>query len=139
MSKQVYFEENNLGKYINPERIEKAPEGFTSRTMTRIQIETGTSKAHRRIFLSSPVPLVSILITTCLVAAVIFLPSGSAYSPDPSFLKYLSNLGFLLQKINFPHLPVLNLPEWISYGFIVILLLALIDSILSGILKKQRK
>ena len=32
--------EDVLRQYINPERIEKAPEGFTSKVMTRIQVET---------------------------------------------------------------------------------------------------
>jgi hypothetical protein len=44
MNKQDQYEEDILRQYINPERIEKAPIGFTAKTMTRIRIETQSVK-----------------------------------------------------------------------------------------------
>ena len=40
MNNQEKYKEDLLRQYINPEKIEKAPEGFTSKVMTRIQLET---------------------------------------------------------------------------------------------------
>jgi hypothetical protein len=34
------FKDDLLRQYITSERIEKAPEGFTSKVMTRIQVDT---------------------------------------------------------------------------------------------------
>ena len=50
MNKKEQYEEDLLRKFINPERIEKAPEGFTSKTLARIQIEAQSSGVEKRIF-----------------------------------------------------------------------------------------
>ena len=107
--------------------------------MTRIQIETESAKAHGTIFPKSSVPMVSILLTAALIAAVIVIPAGSADPPGFSVLKYFSNLGIAFPKINFSPLPDLNLPEWITYTFIGIMFLAFSDRALFGIFNKERK
>ena len=39
MDKQEKYSDDPLSSYINPERIEKAPEGFTARVMSAIETE----------------------------------------------------------------------------------------------------
>ncbi len=138
MNKQDQIEEDILRKYINPGKIERAPEGFTSKTMTRIRIETGSSKVHARNFLKSPVPLVSTLITLALMAAVIFIPAGSSGTIGRTVMKYVGDLNVSLPQIDFS-LSELNLPGWITYAFIGVLFLAFFDKALFGIFNKSRK
>ena len=133
------FEEDTLRKYINPGRIEKAPEGFTSKTMTRLQIETGSSKVRTRSSIKSPVPLVSILITVALIAGVIFIPAGSSDTIGQSVVKYIGTLDISLPQIDLSSLPQLNLPGWFLYAFLGILFLAFFDKALFGIFHRERK
>lgn len=139
MNKTDQFEEDILIKYINPGRIEKAPDGFTSKIMTRIQIETGSSMVIARSLFKSPVPLVSSLITVALIAAVIFIPAGSSDTIGQSVVKYISNLGISLPQVDTSLLPRLNLPGWFLYAFPGILFLAFFDKALFGIFHKERK
>lgn len=139
MNKQHTFEDDILAKYINPEAIEKAPEGFTSKTMTRIQIESESSKVHRRIFFKNPVPFVSVLVTLILIAAVLFIPSGSSDSIGQSVLDYINNIGISLPRIDLWLFPELNLPGWFAYAFISILLFAFFDKALLGIFNREKK
>jgi hypothetical protein len=139
MNKNEQFEEDTLRKYINAGGIEKAPEGFTSKTMTRIQIETGSSKVSTGSLFKSPVPLVSFLITVALIAAVIFIPGGSSDTIGQSVVKYLGTLDISLPQVDFSSLPQLNLPGWFLYAFLGILFLAFFDKALFGIFHKERK
>ncbi len=139
MNKQDQIEEDILRKYINPGKIERAPEGFTSKTMTRIRIEAGSSKVHSRAFLKSPVPLVSALITLGLMAAVIFIPAGSSGSIGRSVVKYIAELNISLPQVDLSQLPELNLPGWITYALIGVLFLAFFDKALFGIFNRSNK
>ena len=139
MNKKEQFEDDTLRKYINPGKIEKAPEGFTSKTMTRIQIETGSSKVITRSLFKSPVPLISILITVALIAGVIFIPAGSSDTIGQSVVKYLGTLDISLPQVDLSGLPQLNLPGWFLYAFLGVLSLVFFDKALFGIFHNERE
>jgi hypothetical protein len=137
MNKQDLYEADFLRQYVNPERIEKAPEGFTAKTMTRIRIETQSEKVHRRIY-KNPVALVSFIITVGLILAVVFIPANSSESIGMSALKWAGDTRISFSLLDFKPLPDLGLPGWGIYGLIGVFFLAFFDKGLSAIFKREK-
>jgi hypothetical protein len=130
MNKQEMNDDDLLRKFLNPERIEKAPEGFTSKTLTRIQIETQSAKMNKGFFIKNRVPIVSAATTAGLIIAAIIIPAGETESVGSTIWKYLQDLEFTL--------PNLSLPGWVSYIMIGIFLLGLFDRALFGLFHKGK-
>jgi len=130
MNKQEMNDDDLLRKFLNPERIEKAPEGFTSKTLTRIQIETQSAKMNKGFFVKNRVPIVSAATTAGLIIAAIIIPAGKTESVGSTIWKYLQDLEFTL--------PNLSLPGWVSYIMIGIFLLGLFDRALFGLFHKGK-
>jgi amino acid transporter len=130
--------EDHLRQYINPEMIEKAPEGFTEKVMTRIQIETSQLKIRKKTFARSKVPVISAVFTMILMIAAIFLPSsGSDHFILPG-LKLIKNIDLPAIKIIFDSLFNLNVPGWLPYLFICILILTIFDRGLNGLFHREK-
>lgn len=139
MNKQDQYDEDLMRKFLNPERIEKAPEGFTSKTLTRIQIETQTERVRNGFFVRNRVPLISTLITAGLIIAAILIPANETDSVGSAVWKLFRDLEFSLPRINNTYLDNLNLPGWINYAVIALFLLAFFDKALFGIFHRERK
>lgn len=139
MNKQDQYDEGLMREFLNPERIEKAPEGFTSKTLTRIQIETQTERVRNGFFIRNRVPLISTLITAGLIIAAILIPANETGSVGTAVWKLFRDLEFSLPRINNTHLDNLNLPGWINYAVIALFLLAFFDNALFGIFHRERK
>ena len=138
MNRQEQYDEDLLRKYINPEKIERAPEGFTSKTLTRIQIEAQSGEGIKSFLARHRVPLISALITAGLIVAAIFLPAKENDIIGSSILKFFQNIQITLPQIRLTSFRDLSLPGWILYAYLVILLLAFIDRVLSGVFRKER-
>jgi hypothetical protein len=130
MNKQEMNDDDLLRKFLNPERIEKAPEGFTSKTLTRIQIETQSAKMNNGFFVKNRVPIVSAATTAGLIIAAIIIPAGETESVGSTIWKSIQGLEFTL--------PNLSLPGWVSYIMIGIFLLGLFDRALFGLFHKGK-
>jgi hypothetical protein len=139
MNKQDQYDEDLLRKFINPERIEKAPEGFTSKTLTRIQIENQSEKVKNGFFAKNRVPLISAIITISLTTAAIMVPANETGSVGSAIWKYFQSIEFTLPGINNTYFQNLNIPSWISFAIIGIFLLGFFDRVLYGIFHKERK
>jgi hypothetical protein len=139
MNKQDQYDEDLLRKFINPERIEKAPEGFTSKTLTRIQIENQSEKVKNGFFAKNRVPLISAIITIGLTTAAIMVPANETGSVGSAIWKYFQSIEFTLPGINNTYFQNLNIPSWISFAIIGIFLLGFFDRALYGIFHKERK
>ncbi len=138
MNKQEMNDDTLLRKYLNPEKIEKAPDGFTSKTLTRIQIETQSAKENKGFFVKNKVPVISISITAALILAAIIIPAGETESVGSTIWKIIQDLEFKLPVINIDYFNDLSLPGWFSYAMIGIILLGFFDRALSGIFHKNK-
>jgi hypothetical protein len=138
MSNNEKNRDDILRQYINHQMIEKAPEGFTSRVMTRIQIETEpitvTLKKQRNL-----VPVVSIVITLALILAAILLPSGAEEQGMLAGILNSQNINLPALSFNLDSLLHLNLPVWVPYLAIAILILTVFDRALYGIFHRSRE
>jgi hypothetical protein len=138
MNKQEMNDDTLLRNYLNPEKIEKAPDGFTSKALTRIQIETQSAKVNKGLLVKNRVPLISAAITAGLILTAIMIPAGETESVGSTVWKYIQDLEFRLPVINNNYFNDLSLPGWISYAIIGILLLGFFDRALFGIFHREK-
>lgn len=138
MNKQEMNDDVLMRKYLNPEKIEKAPDGFTSKTLTRIQIETQSAKVNKGLLVKNRVPIISAAITAGLILAAIIIPAGETESVGSTIWKYIQDLEFALPVVNNNYFNDLSLPGWFSYAMLGILLLGFFDRALFGIFHREK-
>jgi hypothetical protein len=138
MNNQGKYEEDLLKKYINPDRIEMAPEGFTSKVMARIGLENALEKAAGRSVKKSLVPVISAVVTILLLSVAFLIPGSQTDSLTPAFLKLINNLKPLLPELSVSSIFRLTLPSVMMYVFIGILVLTIFDRALYGIFHREK-
>ena len=138
MNNQENHKEDLLGRYISPEKSEKAPDGFTSKIMTRIQLESLPLNTAGRWWKRNPVPLISVAVTILLMVAAYLIPANQADIFDSSFLNSLRNIKLSLPEINLSSIFSLSLPSLLIYVIVGIFVLTLFDRALYGIFKKEK-
>ncbi len=136
MNDQEKYQEDPLRKYISPDRREEAPEGFTSKVMTRISLDTiplmeGSRKRNL-------VPYISILVTILLIAAAFLIPDKNPDLFSTTLMSFIKGIGFSVPKINLSSIFHLSIPAVITYAFIGILVLTVFDRALYGFFKKEK-
>jgi hypothetical protein len=124
------YKEDLLGQFLNQEMIEKAPEGFTSKVMTQVQIEAVAMKTPGRIKNKNLVPLISFSVTIILILAAFLIPDNTESVALP-FAEIFKNLKISLPDIDLTNLLSSNLPDFMIWVFPGIFLLTLFDSFLS--------
>jgi uncharacterized BrkB/YihY/UPF0761 family membrane protein len=137
MNKPEKFDEDILSRYISPERIEKAPEGFTQRTMIRLQSEKAPIAMREKSVKNYRVPVISALITFGLIIAAMLLSTSNEYIVDLSILKQTGN--FNLPQFNIDKMISFTLPELLIYISVGILMLLLFDQLLNRVFHRERK
>jgi hypothetical protein len=131
--------EDLLKDYINPENIEKAPEGFTSKVMSLIQVEPLPVKVPARIQTKNLVPLISCAVTIILIATAFLLPGNKGDSMTIPAMEFLKNLNFAMPKINIGNIFSLNLHGTLIYVFSGLLILSLFDRVLNVVFHRQKQ
>ena len=139
MDKQEKYDEDLLKTFLTPDRIEKAPEGFTSKTLARIQIEKQSSGLARSFFGKNLVPLVTLAVCAVLIIVSVVLPTNDPGPAGSVIWNYLRNSGISLPALNNDFIQHLRIPGWIPYSFIGLFLLVFFDRILFGIFYKHDK
>jgi hypothetical protein len=138
MNNQEKYEEDLLKKYINPERIEMAPEGFTSKVMTRIQLENAHEKVAGRSMKKSLVPVISVGVTILLLSVAFLIPGSQTDSLTPAFLKLINNIKSLLPELSISSIFKLTIPSVMMYVCVGILVLSVFDRALHGIFHSEK-
>jgi hypothetical protein len=138
MNKQEKYNEDLLRSYINPVRIEKAPEGFTSKVMARIQSDEVPVKASRMLWKRSRVPVISCAVTVLLITSVFLIPGNKSDFMALPALEILKNIKVTLPEIDLTSLFRLNVPVTMAYGLIGILLLSILDGAFHGVFHKEK-
>jgi len=135
MDNQEKYTDDFLRKYIIPERSEKAPEGFTSKIMTRVQLETKlVEKAHSKNF----VPLISAIVTLLLIAAAFLIPGSQNGKLFDTATSLINNINIQFPSVDLSSVFSLTLPSITLYVVIGIFVLTLFDKALQGIFRKEK-
>lgn len=119
-----------LKKYIDPDRIEEAPAGFTEKVMSRIHFEVVPAEQRKKI----RIPLVSGVVTLIFMIIALFVPSGT----DAGIFGLFRNI-----DLNMPGLVRISLPEFRDAGIILYIVAACIvlivfDSLLNRLFHRQK-
>jgi len=138
MNNQEKYKEDLLRQYINPERIEKAPEGFTSKVMTRIQLEKQSSMVAQSSLRRNSVPVISAVVTILLLAAAFLIPGSESDSLALPVFKLIKNIKFSFPELNLSSVFRLTLPSVMMYVLIGIFVLTLFDRALYGIFHREK-
>jgi hypothetical protein len=130
MNNNENMEEDKLSGYIKPERIAKAPDGFTEKIMARIQDEPSRARSAWRLRKEKIlVPVISVIIILGLM--VLATISGANDNPH-----YLSGIEKILNNITLPSLKIesfsgFNIPVVVIYIIIGLSILSFFDIVLN--------
>lgn len=138
MNNREMNDEDLLRKFLDPEKIERAPGGFTTKTLTRIRIETRSAKVNKGLFAKNRVPLISAALTAGLILAAIMIPASGTDSIGSTIWRNIQELEFTLPAIHNNYFNDFSLPGWFGYVVMGILLLGFFDRALSGIFHKGK-
>jgi hypothetical protein len=132
------YKDDPLGRFLNQESIEKAPERFTSNVMSRIQFETTAERVTLRKRKTDLVPVISIVITVLLIAVALLLPSNSNPSLAGPVNDLLNNISLHVSGIKLGSSIKINLPASMAYISIAVLMLTFFDRALNGIFHRNK-
>jgi hypothetical protein len=138
MNNQGKYNDDILRQYINSERIEKAPEGFTSKVMTRIQIGKVPLRAADMPQKKNLVPVISAAVIILLLVTAFFIPCKEVDPLAYPVATLFNNIKASLPELNLSSIFRLNLPSVIMYVFAGILILTLFDRALYGIFHREK-
>jgi hypothetical protein len=138
MNSQEIYKEDLLRKYIDPEMIEEAPKGFTSKVMTQIQLESKPLSVTQALREKSFVPVISASVTVLLIAAAFLIPDNKSASLTSLFLNLSKNLKISLPEVDLSSVFRLTLPSVMIYVFLGILILTLFDRALYHIFHREK-
>ncbi len=138
MNNQEKYKEDILKQYIDPERTEKAPEGFTSKVMYRVQAGAVPFKAKGRQGDISFVPVISIAVTVILLLAAVLIPVGNSDSLSLPAMKFINNIKVTLSEIDLSSIFRFDMPVILVYVFAGILILSILDIALFGLFHREK-
>jgi hypothetical protein len=138
MNNKEEFKDDLLRKYITSERIEKAPEGFTSKVMTRIQVDTSPLMVAEKSRKKNLVPFISSVVTVLLIASAVLIPGTQSDSLANPVFSLIKNIKFSVPELNLSSIFQLTLPSVLMYVFIGMLILSLFDRALYGIFHREK-
>lgn len=138
MNNQEAFKDDLLRQYITSERIEKAPEGFTSKVMARVHVDTLPIMVAEKSRKKNMVPFISSVVTILLIASAVLIPGSQSDSFINPVLSFIKNIKFSVPEINLSSIFRLTLPSVLMYVFIGILILSLFDRALYGIFHREK-
>jgi len=138
MNKQEEFKEDLLTQFMTSERIEKAPEGFTSKVMARVQVDTLPIMVAEKSKKKNIVPFISFVVTILLIVSAVLIPGSQSDSLVNPVFSLIKNIKFSVPEINLSSIFRLTLPSVLIYVFIGILILSLFDRALYGIFHREK-
>ncbi|HEX2976608.1 MAG TPA: hypothetical protein VHO68_11790 [Bacteroidales bacterium] len=115
-----------LRKYLEPEKIAKAPEGFTPRVMSRVRMEPARLSERKNNVL-----LVFAIVFAVFLVAAIFTPGTFFSIPEIRMPEIPLKLTAALSEIHFPQLTL-----YIVAGLV---LLSVFDGVLSRIFGRRKR
>ena len=138
MDNQEKYKEDLLKHYISPGRIEKAPEGFTSKVMSGIQVGVVPVKVAGRLRNRSLVPVISAAVTVIFIMTAFLIPGSKSDSLTFSVMDLLKTIKVSLPELDLNSIFRFNLPSNMLYVFVGILMLSLFDRALYGVFHKEK-
>lgn len=138
MNNRDKYNEDLLRQYITSEQIEKAPEGFTSKVMSQIQMEPVQQKERSWLRHRSLIPVISFSITVLLILAALLIPESKPDSVVNTFAQLFKSIKFTLPEFDLSSIFSFSMPSLLIYVFIGILILSLFDRALNLLFHREK-
>jgi hypothetical protein len=138
MNNQEKHTDDLLSKYITSERIEKAPEGFTSKVMTLVRLEKSHLVYEERSWKKNLVPVLSIVVTVLLIVSAYLIPSGKTDPISNPVLSLIKTLKLSFPDVNISSIFRFSLPSVMIYAIIGIIILTVFDRALFRVFHRQK-
>ena len=138
MNNKEKYIEDPLKFFLKKDNSENAPEGFTSKIMSRIQVETVPEKAKVLFSRRNIIPHVSAAVILVLILIAILLPESKSDLPVSAFADFFKSLKISLPDINLNSVFGFSLPAPVFYILIAIFILMVFDRALYGVFNKQK-
>jgi len=138
MNKLKNYSKDPLRSYLDPERIEKAPEGFTLKVMQVIAVEKNQLRVTDKNRKRTLIPYISCALILLLSIAAIFLPASDSEILSLNTIGILNNLKMALPDIDLSSILRVNFPSVISFGLVGILLLSFLDRALYLVFHREK-
>lgn len=137
MNNKVNIENDPLGRYLNREKIEKAPEGFSEKVMTLIQVEQSPVQVRSKFRISIMVPLISAVITCGLILVSVLYSSPSESSVFAGIADFFNGITLTLPEIKIDKIQPFSLPSVFIYISVGFLALSVFDRVLHRVFHKN--
>lgn len=138
MTNQEKYTDDRLRQYVNPEMIEKAPEGFTSKVMAQIRMEPVPEISVGKSTKRNPVPYISAAVTILLLVAAFLIPGNNSDATALPLLNLISNIKSSLPQFDLSSIFRLTIPSVMIYVFIGIVILSLFDRALYAMFHREK-
>ena len=139
MNNQEKHTDDLLSKYITSERIEKAPEGFTSKVMTLVRLEKSHLVSEERSWKKNLVPVLSIVVTVLLIVSAYLIPSSGKTDPISNpVLSLIKTLKLSFPDVNISSIFRFSLPSVMMYAIIGIIILTVFDRALFRVFHREK-
>ncbi len=138
MDNQGKYTEELLSHYINPERIEKAPEGFTDKVMSLIEKEEAPVIASKIMKRRTLVPYVFSGFILVLISITLFLPSVESKTLSIPALEILRRINITMPEFDLGSLFSIDIPSVMLYGLSGILLLTFLDKAFYRVFHREK-
>jgi hypothetical protein len=138
MNNQEKHTDDLLSKYITSERIEKAPEGFTSKVMTLVRLEKSHLVYEERSWKKNLVPVLSIVVTVLLIVSAYLIPSGKTDPISNPVLSLIKTLKLSFPDVNISSIFRFSLPSVMMYAIIGIIILTVFDRALFRVFHREK-
>lgn len=119
-----------VGRYLNRESIEKAPEGFTDRMMNQLMTEPAHTPEKQVRKSITAIPLVSLIITIILILLAVFA-GKTEHAGTNIFLTGLLKSINISWQVHFPDLSGFTVSDITAYVMSLSILLLVFDLALS--------
>lgn len=133
MNFKEQYNDELLRSYLGNDHGEAVPEGFTSKVMSRIQLEKIPTPARRRI---SRVPVVSAVITALLIGIALIIPESDNLGLHG--VELMNRINIKLPDLKTNLFTDLKFPPVLYYVIIGVLVLAIFDKAITRSVRHRR-
>jgi len=138
MNNQIKYSDDPLSQYINSDKVEKAPEGFTSKVMASVQLEAMPLRTTNFLRKIGMIPVISVSVTIVLILAALFIPANETALSFGPVVDFIKNLKISLPEYDIKSIISFNPSEILIYVVIGIIILSLFDMALNMLFHKDK-
>jgi|WetSurMetagenome_2_1015567.scaffolds.fasta_scaffold440033_2 hypothetical protein len=129
--------EDLIREYLNPETIEKAPDGLSQKIIFRIQAQEKIAPVRQTLWKKYSVLFVSGSITLIFIILSLILPRAGEDTFILPAINSLISYSDLIQKFSMDLFSGLRIPALLKYLALVIFMLTLLDFVLDFVFHRK--